>query len=110
MRAPLDVFVGKSRVGGRRVSTSTLVGIRALAAQRAQRRPASPAELGRRLIPGYRVTPAIALISDALADAVTGSDRRVIITCPPRESKSTTVAVVGTLFALMRNPDERVIL
>ena len=92
------------------MSTSTLVGTRTLAAERAQRRPASPAELGKRLIPGYRITPAIAIISDALADAITGPDRRVIVTLPPRESKSTTVAVVGTLFALMRNPDERVIL
>ncbi|MCV6965975.1 hypothetical protein H7J50_19500 [Mycobacterium intermedium] len=56
------------------------------------------------------MTPAVALISDALLDAITQPDRRVIITCPPRESKSTTVAVVGTLFALMNNPDERVIL
>ncbi|QLL10073.1 hypothetical protein H0P51_08080 [Mycobacterium vicinigordonae] len=50
------------------------------------------------------------MISDALADAITQPDRRTIITCPPRESKSTTVAVIGTLFALSRNPDERVIL
>jgi hypothetical protein len=88
----------------------TLAGVRALAAQRARRQPSTPAELAARIIPGYRITPAVALISDALADAITGGDRRLIITVPPRESKSTTVAVTGTLFALMRNPDERVIL
>ena len=34
----------------------------------------------------------------------------VIITVPPRESKSTTVAVGGTLWALSRNPDSKIIL
>jgi hypothetical protein len=56
------------------------------------------------------MTPAVSLISDALAEAIMQPDRRIIITCPPRESKSTTVAVIGTLFALMRDPGERVIL
>lgn len=77
---------------------------------RARRLPTTPAELAKRIIPGYRITPAIALISDAVADAITGSDRRLVISVPPRESKSTTVAVVGTLLALSLNPDERVIL
>lgn len=89
---------------------TALVAARAVRAARDRQRPATPAELGRRIIPGYRITPTVAMISDALADAITGSDRRVIITVPPRESKSTTVAVVGTLFALSRDPDERVIL
>lgn len=87
-----------------------LVAAHALTARRSRQRPATPAELGRRIVLNYRMTPAVALISDALLGAVIQPDRRVIITCPPRESKSTTVAVVGTLFALMTNPDERVIL
>jgi hypothetical protein len=45
-----------------------------------------------------------------VADAINGADRRVIITVPPGESKSTTVAVCGTLWALSRNPDSKVIL
>ncbi|MCB0924956.1 MAG: terminase family protein [Mycobacterium sp.] len=66
--------------------------------------------MGRRILPGYRITPAVALISDVLAAAITGTDRRVIISVPPRESKSTTVAVLGTLWALARDHDESVIL
>ncbi len=88
----------------------TLVATRTVQEVRGRQRPATPAELGRRIIPGYRITPAVAVISDALADAIASPDRRIIITIPPRESKSTTVAVVGTLFALSRDPDERVIL
>lgn len=89
---------------------STLTAARSLAARRAARRPETPAELAARLIPGYRITPAVSLISDELHRAITEPDQRVIITCPPREGKSTLVAVVGTLFALSRNPDHKVIL
>lgn len=92
------------------MTTRTLVAARAVAAGRAAHLPATPAELAKRIIPGYRITPALALVSDALTDAITGTDRRVIISVCPREGKSTTVAVIGTLFALARNPDERVIL
>lgn len=66
----------------------TLVGVRAVAAHRALRRPATPAELAKRMISGYRVTPTIALISDAIADAVSNPDRRYIISTPPRTGKS----------------------
>ncbi len=90
--------------------TSTLVAARAVAARRASQLPATPAELAKRVIPGYRITPALALISDALASAITGTDRRVIISVCPREGKSVLVSQVGTLFALALNPDERVIL
>jgi len=89
---------------------STLVAARALSARRARHRPSSPAELGKRILPSYRITPAVALISDALLEAIVEPDRRLIITVPPRESKSTTVAVLGTLFTLMRSADDRVIL
>lgn len=91
-------------------TTRTLVAARAVAAGRAGHSAETPAQLAKRLIPGYRITPALGLISDALTDAITGTDRRVIISVCPREGKSTMVAVVGTLFALSRNPDERVIL
>ncbi len=87
-----------------------LAAARVLAAQRTRQRPATPAELGKRIMPEYRITPAVSLISDVLGDAISGSDRRVVITVAPREGKSTTVAVVGTLFALSRNPDARIIL
>lgn len=87
-----------------------LVGARYVAARRSSRRPGSPAELAARIIPGYRVTPALALINDALADAVTGAGRRVIISTPPRTGKSVLTSRIGVLFALMCSPDAKVIL
>ncbi|MGU3501890.1 terminase large subunit domain-containing protein [Mycobacterium sp. C31M] len=90
--------------------THKLVAARAVATHRAQRRPQSPAELAKRMIPNYRVTPTIALISDAIEDAVTNPDRRYIISTPPRTGKSVLVSQVGTVFALSVNPEGQVIL
>lgn len=81
-----------------------------LAQLRAHRVPDTPHELGERLIPGYRITPAVALIGLEIERAITIPDYRLIISLPPRESKSTTAAVLGTLAALRRNPDARIIL
>lgn len=77
---------------------------------RARPAPSTPAELAARIVPGYQITPAVSVISDELHRAIAEPDRRLIITVPPRESKSTTVAVIGTLWALSRNPDTRIIL
>ena len=88
----------------------TLTGTRMLSAGCAARRPATPAELAVRILPGFRITPAVTAISDALTEAMTTPDARLIITAPPREGKSTLTSVVGTLFGLMRNPDAKVIL
>lgn len=92
------------------MTTATLVGARALRAVRNRRRPASPAQLAQRMIPNYRITPTLALISDALVDAVENPNRRYIITCPPRTGKSVLVSQVGTVWALSRRPDEQVII
>jgi hypothetical protein len=87
----------------------TLVACRGLAATRARRRPRSPAELAKRLIPNYTVSPTIALISDALHRAVTLPDQRICISAPPRTGKSALVSQVGVLYALMQNPNTNVI-
>ena len=87
-----------------------LVTARAIAAKRAGHRPPSPAELAKRIIPGYRITPTIALISDALADAIENPDRRYIISTPPRTGKSVLVSQIGVVFALSRRPDSAVVL
>ncbi len=87
-----------------------LAAARAVATRRARQRPASPAQLAKRLIPNYVVTPTISLISDVLADAVTQPDRRYILSCPPRTGKSQLVSVIGPLWALSRNSDTRIIL
>ncbi len=77
---------------------------------RARRVPTTPHGLGQRLIRGYRITPAVALIGHEIDRAIREPDQRLIISMPPRESKSTTAAVLGTLAALRRNPDARIIL
>ncbi|SON63375.1 hypothetical protein MSIMFI_04905 [Mycobacterium simulans] len=88
-----------------------LTAARAVAAQRALRRPATPAELAKRVFPDfYTVTPTLALISDVLVDAIENSGRRTVISTPPRTGKSVLVSQVGVVFALMRNPDHALIL
>lgn len=89
------------------LATLTAAGV--LAARRARRRPASPAELATMLIPGYHVTPTIQLISDELARAVEEPNARVVLTTPPRTGKSVLVSQVLPVWALMRNPDTEVI-
>ena len=62
------------------------------------------------MIPGYRITPTIALLSDAIADAVTNPDRRYVISTPPRTGKSVLTSQVGTVFALSSDPEAMIIL
>jgi hypothetical protein len=87
----------------------SLVAARALRAVTARRRPQTPAELAQRLIPGYRVTPTIRLISDVLMKAIIEPDQRIILSCPPRTGKSVLVSQIGPVFALSRDPDAQVI-
>ena len=87
-----------------------LVAARATAAIRDRRPPRSLAELARRLIPGYVVTPTIALLSDILTDAIDQPDQRVIFTCPPRTGKSLLASVVTPVWALSRDPDASVMI
>ncbi|MEB3020888.1 terminase large subunit domain-containing protein [[Mycobacterium] crassicus] len=88
-----------------------LIDLDALAASRRRQRPTTPTALGRRLLgTRYRTTPAVALIGAAVADAISQPDARLIVTVPPREAKSTTVAVLGTVLALATDPDAEVIL
>lgn len=61
------------------------------------------------LIPGYRITPTIRLISDELVAAVTEPDARVILTTPPRTGKSVLTSQVLPVWALMNNPDTEVV-
>jgi hypothetical protein len=81
-----------------------------MALLRARRLPVTPADLGRRAVRGYRVTPAVALVSAEIDRAIRTPDDRVIICMPPRESKSTTAAVLGCVEALRRDPNSRHIL
>ncbi len=89
----------------------TLAEAEHLAQRRMRQVPVTPHELAARLDPEhYRITPAAAMVGTAVAEAVRDPDVRLIITMPPRESKSTTAAVFGTLVALRRDPDTEIIL
>lgn len=90
-------------------AVGTLTAARTLAAVAGRRRPRSPAELSARLIPDYRVTPTIQLISDELVRAVEKPDARVILTCPPRTGKSVLVSQVFPVWLLARDPDCEII-
>lgn len=89
---------------------SVLSAARAVGVGVGRRRPGSPAELARRILPGYRVTPTLSAISDALGEAIREPDRRVIISTPPRTGKSVLTSQIGPLFALSENPDAKVII
>jgi hypothetical protein len=91
-------------------SLRTLVSVRAVAAARQLQRPHSPAALATRIIKNYRVTPAIALISDVLKDAIEKPNQRIVISTSPRTGKSVLAARIAVLLALARNPDAEVVL
>lgn len=88
----------------------SIAAAKAIMAARARRRPDSPAELARRLIPGYTVSPAIKLLSDELVRAVETPDSRLIVTMPPRTGKSVLTSRVFPVWMLARNPDTELIL
>lgn len=91
--------------------TRDLIDLAALSASRLRRVPTAPHELGARLDPAhYRITPAAAMVGNAVAEAIAEPDARLIVTMPPRESKSTTAAVFGTVAALLHDPDTEIIL
>ncbi|ANE80155.1 hypothetical protein A7U43_13260 [Mycobacterium adipatum] len=90
-------------------TVKTLTTARAFGAARGRRRPESPAEMARRLIPGYVVTPAIQMLSDELVRAVETPDSRLIVTMPPRTGKSVLTSQVFPVWQLSRDPDAEII-
>lgn len=76
---------------------------------RALRRPSSPAELARLLDPKFRVTPTIRLLSDVAVRWVTEPDQRDVVNTPPRTGKSELFAIWTPVWALMRDPDLRIV-
>ena len=90
-------------------TVAALTGVTLIEAARRRRRPATPSQLARRLLPHYVTTPALELISDALADAIRNPGRRLVISTSPRTGKSLLVSIVGVLYALMCDPDQNVI-
>lgn len=91
-------------------SVTTLAAVRAVGAQRARRRPASPAQLARRLDPRFVLTPAVCVLSDLAVRSVTEPDQRDVATMPPRTGKSRLLSIWTVVWALMRNPDMQIVL
>lgn len=69
---------------------------------------ASPLDLAQAISPETRRTPALEYINDALIDVEAGRCRRLIVSMPPQEGKSTLVTTSGPLWFLTRDPDRRV--
>ncbi|WP_083154215.1 terminase large subunit domain-containing protein [Mycobacterium persicum] len=90
------------------MTTSTAA--RAAQTARDRVRPASPADLARRLDPRFVVTPTIRLLSDIAVRSVDQPDERDIVTTPPRTGKSRLLAVWTVVWALARDPDLQVVL
>lgn len=88
---------------------ATLATVRSLSAARGRQKPASPADLARRLIPKYVVTPTLQLLSDELVRAVETPNSRLIITTPPRTGKSVLTSQVFPVWVLSRNHDAEII-
>lgn len=75
----------------------------------ARRRFDSPGHLAAHLLPATKTTPALQLIDDALVKLLDTPDGRLIITMPPQEGKSTRVAKDLPTWALVQNPDLRIV-
>ncbi|WP_372512674.1 terminase large subunit domain-containing protein [Mycobacterium yunnanensis] len=73
------------------------------------RRPGSPAELARRLDPKFRVTPTIRLLSDVAVRSFRNPDERDVVSTPPRTGKSQTAVIWNVVWALMENPDLKIV-
>ena len=69
----------------------------------------TPGALAKVLDPTTKQTPALDLIDAALVQVEAGACDRLIICMPPQEGKTTRVTKVGPLWALIRNPDRRIV-
>ncbi|MEU9805445.1 terminase family protein [Mycobacterium sp. NPDC050853] len=88
----------------------TLAAARYVRSARARRRPASPAELARRLDPKFRVTPTIRLLSDLAVRSVKEPDERDAVSTPPRTGKSRLLAIWTSAWALSEDPDMEIVI
>lgn len=68
----------------------------------------SPLDLAITLDPTLKATPALRKIDEALVKVEAGEIKRLIITMPPQNGKSTLATRYNALWVLRRNPDARV--
>lgn len=69
-----------------------------------------PAELAKRCDESYVITPAVELLSRKIEVLLRSRRRKLMITAPPQEGKSTLCAVWTPIRALQLHPDWRVML
>lgn len=69
---------------------------------------ATPGDLARHLDPSVKQTPALDLIDQALVEAFSTPDSRLLIAMPPQEGKSQRASRWFPLWALTQNPDLRI--
>lgn len=69
---------------------------------------ATPGELAKAIDPATVQTPALDLIDDAIAWAYSTRGARLAVSIAPQEGKSSRLTRVGSLWALIRNPELRV--
>ena len=55
-------------------------------------------------------TPALEIVSEAVARAIDTPDSRLVIVLPPQEGKSSVCTRAGTLYALRQDPTRRVVI
>ncbi|CAN5223611.1 hypothetical protein BH11ACT6_BH11ACT6_05160 [soil metagenome] len=91
-------------------AVTTLASARGLSTARGRRRPESLAQFAARLDPRFNITPTIALIGDALDEALRTPDSKLALSLPPRSGKSRMVSQVLPVKVLAENPDAKVIL
>lgn len=68
-----------------------------------------PAQLAAAIDPGYKITPAISLISRSVERVIREPRRNLLVTMPPQEGKSDLCAVWTPLRALQLDPNTRVV-
>lgn len=78
--------------------------------QKIVRAAAHPAALAKRCDPDYVITPAVELASRKIETLLCSRRRKLMITAPPQEGKSTLCAVWTPIRALQLHPDWRVML
>ena len=76
--------------------------------ENARHRYPTPGDLAADLDPSVVQTPALRLVDEAVRRAI-ATGGRLIITMPPQQGKSSRVAVWTPVWALMRNPDMKVV-
>lgn len=69
----------------------------------------TPGQLAQALDPRTRQTPALDLIDAELVRLLDTPDGRLIISMPPQEGKSSRVAEIFPVWALLQNPDLRIV-